>query len=89
MLLYDLTRPPIPVPPERAFGARFSLRVINTFFMNATDDSIHHGNGFDGIVADELQGLGKTVDITSEITFREPLAQGIGLSSLIRNNADD
>jgi hypothetical protein len=75
--------------PERALGARFSLRVIDTLFVRTTNYAISNDHGFGGVLSQKGENLLANNRVSAHIhVLGEPSFEWIGFASFVTNDSD-
>ena len=52
-LVENFARPSVAVSPKWALGADLTLRVVDSFFMGATDDAVRHDDRLGTMLTDK------------------------------------
>jgi len=75
--------------PERALGARFPLRIINAFFVRATNDAVSYDHGFGGVLSQKGEDLLANYRVSAHIhVLGKPSFERIGIAAFVTNDSD-
>jgi len=84
----DIARPAIAMRPERALRAYFPIRIIDSLFMRATDDTIRHYDRLGCVTLNEFENLKLDRWIFPNVAFFGEQALHDGLGALSGHNSN-
>ena len=84
----NLSRPSVSMAPKRTFWPRLSLRIVDSFFVRASDDPVRHDDTLNSVTSDELHKLPLDVRILPQIgCLREPTLEIHYLVSVVNDDS--
>ena len=85
----DVSGPTVARSPEQTLRTFFALRVINSLFVRAANDSIDQRYGSDFVSTNKFQDLLIDVRIGANVSdVRVPTFQDLGLATFLQDDSD-